>query len=297
MPADWHVFLMSGPPGAGKSELAGLLATAFLPQFAHYVRLYCPSVAVSQRGPTTHEKAAADVHALGAKARTAEALQYHPERCFEVIPELLARVYRRNPRGIVLLEADSDPCLRHAFSYDRTLFIMPAPARLNDVFRSSDEAARALREVMQDTAMFAKEIFGLFEEPARAEDPRSDPFKAFAEPPLPSTEGLKLRSEMTETQVRRFLQTPLGSEVASRIQLQPMYHGLVDSDMVVVNTAAGPVDGEVDQCVGRLTVLLSRLPRPAREQTQLFGCNLADPEDPLRGKLLDRLVNLSDLPR
>jgi hypothetical protein len=295
MPAGWNVFLMSGPPRGGKTQLAGQMATAFTPQFAHYVRLYCASESISDWTPTTRQQAAADVKALTGKARTAEALQYHPERCFEVIPELLARVYRRNPRGIVLLEADPDPCLRHAFSYDHTLFVMPAPGHVYDVFRTPEESAKALRQVMQDTATFAKEIFGLFEEVTGVEDPTSDPFRDFAVPPRPTTEGLKTRPEMTETQIHRFLRTPLGSEVASRIQLQPMYHGLVDSDIVVVNTASGAPEAEVDQCVGRLTILLGRLPRKGGEETQLLCCDLTDAEDPVRRKLLDRLINLPSL--
>ncbi len=95
---------------------------------------------------------------------------------------------------------------------------------------------------MDDTAAFASEIFGLFTQPEE-------------DAPDPSEE----RAEMTAPGMRGFLCSPLGDELATRIQLQPPYHGLVESDVVLVNTALGVCGPETDECLRRVTRLLSRV--------------------------------------
>ena len=85
-------------------------------------------------------------------------------------------------------------------------------------------AAEELRRVLDDTAAFASEIFGLF---TNRED---------REPSEP-------RPELSATQMRGFLYSPLGDELATRIQLLQPYHGLVESDVIVVNTQTGERTG------------------------------------------------------
>ena len=88
---------------------------------------------------------------------------YTPDRVFETLPDALRMIRESEHRPFVVMEADADPALRHAYPYDYRAFIMRPPADLHEVFRSDSEAAAAMREVMQDTASFACEIFGLMD--------------------------------------------------------------------------------------------------------------------------------------
>ncbi|MGB0717415.1 MAG: hypothetical protein ACPGXK_16170, partial [Phycisphaerae bacterium] len=67
------------------------------------------------------------------------------------------------------------------------------------------------------------------------------------------------RPELTETNMRGFLYSPLGDELATRIQLQPDYHGLVESDVIIVNTGAGQAGPDSAECVRRIHQLIERV--------------------------------------
>ncbi|MCH7813085.1 MAG: hypothetical protein IID40_03600, partial [Planctomycetes bacterium] len=209
--------------------------------------------------------------------RSAHWLNYAEDLIFEVLPETLTRIYKSDRHGSVLIEADADPHLRHVYPYDRRIFIMPAPEALTDVFRTVDEAADALKNVLDDTATFAREIYGMLDsdESNLADDGEHEDRPAF-----------------TIRQMRGFLNSPLGDELATRIQFQPAYHGLVESDVVLINTGVGGTSPVVDECVHRLERLLARLHGASSRKNVLFCCDPVDRKDPLRKKLLKALKNL-----
>lgn len=199
-------------------------------------------------------------------------LNYPSDRVYEVLPEALTLIHKKDRNGCVILEADTDPNLRHAYPYDCNIFVMAAPRSINDVFRNAEQAHKALQSVLDDTACFAREIYGMFAD----EDPAPSP-------------APKNRKSMSDSQIIHLLHTPLGQELATRIRLQPDYHGLIESDVVVVNTARGVIGPTVDEVVGRLEKLVARARPEATRRPAIFCCDPGEAEDPRRRKLLESL--------
>jgi hypothetical protein len=264
-----NVTFVSGPRRSGKSTIIQMMLDELYRKPPHYLRL--AAAAGDKRQPPANSKPAADcgVH-------SARWLNYDEERIFEVLPEALTRIHEKDRSGSVLIEADADPYLRNVYPYDRRVFVMRAPVALNEVFRSVRQAAEALEGVLDDTAAFAKEIYGMLDEG-----------------PFGDADGEhEDRPEFTLRQMRGFLNSPLGEELATRIQFQPAYHGLVESDVVVINTGVGGTSDVVDECVRRLERLLARLRGPAAHKGAVFCCDPLDKKDPLRKKVLKRLKEL-----
>jgi len=275
-----RVIFLCGPPGGGKSTLAGLLTREVLQRPPHYIRRY-PSAA--NGAPALHLAPATDLQGMASFQQTA----YTPERVFEILPEVLRNVRRQQRYATVLIEADADPCLRHAFPYDHRLFVMSAPDDVYRVFRRPAEASAALKEVMEDTSAFASEIFGLFEGAGWGDEEGVHHRKR-----VRTEDGVEEQLEVSEQQVRRFLLSPLGAEIASRIQLQPEYHGMVESDVVLINTAIGPCTASVEECVRRIEVLMGRIRSQTRRDNVFYCCDPLSPDDPRRDALLQRLRGL-----
>ncbi len=261
------VTFVSGVDRSGKSTLVRLVAQQV--GKAHYLRLThrddgaCPPLKLCD--PADKEQ-----------YQTSTWIAYDRERVFEILPDALAEIRRQDRHGRVLIEADSDTHLRHAYPYDHRVFVMAAPHELHEVFRTPNQAASAFKEVLNDTAMFASEIFGLF-----AGDSIAD------------VDAREERPELTASQMRAFLDTPLGDELASRIQLQPAYHGLTESDVVVINAPGAANGPAVQGCVERIEYLLRRIRKGGPLRTHLFACDLLSDTDPNRQRLvesLDRLV-------
>ena len=143
-------------------------------------------------------------------------------------------------------------------------------------------------EVMQDTAAFASEIFGLFEDETFDDSPGVEHFSASREVGQGSQRVERLNID--EEQIKHFLSSPLGAEIASRIQLQPEYHALVEADVVIVT--AGWIDREyrevLDDCVARLQKLLSHIRQDARRQSVLYWGDIRQ-DDTARRKLVQRI--------
>jgi hypothetical protein len=214
---------------------------------------------------------------------------YTPDRAFETLPEALRAIRDRERRAFIVIEADTDSALRHAYSYDYRLFVMPSPDSLHQVFRTPREAARALQQVMQDTSAFASEIFGLFD--AASLDDSVGVVHQRSPVPVDEDEPVE-HLEVGESQLRQFLNSPLGAEIASRIQLEPDYHALVEADVVVINTGVGEGTDEMDECVKRVEKLLARVRHDARRHSVLFWGDVTDTQDPTSKKLLKRLRTL-----
>ncbi len=263
------VVLIIGPRRSGKTTLSRLMAREVMKRPPHLLRL----VRSEQDDPD--ERVVSDEFCDPAIASTAT-MHYSPARIFESLPHALKEVRGQERVCTIVVEGDGYPCLRNAYPYHHRLFVTYPPTTLESVFRTRAEANVALQEVLNDTAAFASEIFGLLEAGALDdEEPKA-----------------KSRSPHLSVAMHRFLSSPLGVEIASRIQLQPGYQGLPESDIVLVNTGVGSDTPVGDECIRRLDLLMSRIRQDAGRHRLLFCCDPLDPHDPARGKLLARLATL-----
>ena len=247
-----RVTFVSGLRRSGKSAVIRTMIDKLWKKEPHYIRL--AETGGDKRPP---QQSAKPPPSCG--VATARWLEYEADQIFEVLPAALAAIHRQDRYGSVVIEADADPVLRCAYPYDHRVFVMPVPNHVQDVFRDPSHAADELQRVLDDTAAFASEIFGLF-----AKDEEED------------VEPSEDRPDLTETQIRGFLYSPLGDELATRIQLQPPYHGLVESDVIIVNTATGKPGPKTDECLRRVERLLDRLSGCSEQRGKLFHC---DPRD------------------
>lgn len=248
-----NVTFVSGPRGAGKSALIRAMIDHLWEKQPHYLRL-----AASNSDKRRPKKTTRKIPDCG--VATARWLTYDEEHIYEILPNALTAIHHEDRYGSVVVEADADPILRHAYPYDHRIFIMPIPSTISEVFRDPERAAAELRRAMDDTAAFASEIFGMVTSHTQIDSEPSED-----------------RPELTDTMMRGFLYSPLGDELATRIMLQPRYHGMVESDVIVINTGVGLRGPETEICLNRITKLLERLKEPAGRRTELYTC---DPHNP-----------------
>lgn len=243
------VTFVSGLRRSGKSAVIQAMVDRLYKKPPHYVRLV-------QTGSDKAPVKANPEKKKECRVASARWLEVHEDRVFEILPETLTAIHKEDRYGAVVIEGDADPMLRCAYPYDHRVFVMPQPASIREVFRDPKEAARELRRALDDTTAFASEIFGLLSQPQ-------------VDPPEPREE----RPELSGTHMRGFLYSPLGDELATRIQLQPPYHGLVESDVIVVNTAIGESTPETPDCLRRIDGLLARLSGLTDRRGELFACD------------------------
>ena len=260
------VTFVSGPRRSGKSALIQAMTHRLWKTSPHYLRLV--KVGSDKIAP----KPCSDKPSEKCAVASARWLDYDPEHVFAILPEALAAIHRLDRFGSVVIEADADPNLRCAYPYDHRVFVMPLPSSIREVFRETDRAAQELRRVLDDTVAFASEIFGLFDRDAvDAQEPSED------------------RPDMTKTQMRGFLNSPLGDELATRIQLQQPYHGLVESDVIVVNTRVGERGSETEECLRRVGRLLARIRGASGRRGELFMSELCDQDGSIDRSLFKAL--------
>ena len=260
------VAFVSGLRRSGKSALIQAMIHRLWKTPPHYLRL---AKTGSDKIPP---KPCSDKATGECGVASARWLEYDPEHVFAILPEALAAIHRRDRYGSVVIEADADPNLRCAYPYDYRVFVMPLPRSIHEIFRATDRAAEELRRVLDDTAAFASEIFGLFDR--NTEDT-----------PEPSED----RPDMTAAQMRGFLHSPLGDELATRIQLQQPYHGLVESDVIVVNTRVGERSPETEEFLRRVGRLLARIRGVSGRPGELFMSALCDQDGSIDRPLLRAL--------
>ena len=247
------VTFVSGVRRSGKSAVVRTMIDRLWKTRPHYIRLV--GTGSDKLPPKRPAKLPQDTGVASARW-----LEYDEDRVFEILPDALTAIHRSDRYGCVVIEADADPILRHAYPYDHRVFVMPVPLGITAVFRDPVQAANELHRALEDTAAFAEEIFGLF-----AQDGQED-----VDPP-------EARPELSETQMRGFLYSPLGDELATRIQLQQPYHGLVESDVIIVNSSVGVRGPDTDDCLHRIERLLSRVRGVSGRRGELFLCNPVDP--------------------
>lgn len=255
------VTFVSGPRSSGKSTIIRAMIDRLCKAEPHYVRLV-----MSGSDKTPPKISAKRIPPCG--VASARWLEYDAENVFEILPEALTLIYGKDRYGTVMIEADADPILRHAYPYDHRVFVMPLPPQVNSVFREAKRAAEEFHRVLDDTAAFASEIFGLFKDAQHEDvDPSED------------------RGELTGTQMRGFIESPLGDELATRIQLKQAYHGLVESDVIIVNAGVGASGSETAECLRRIERLLQRIRGASGHRGEMFLC---DPRN-TNGKVVRRL--------
>jgi hypothetical protein len=244
------VTFVSGLRRCGKSAVIQAMVDRLYRRPPHYLRLV---QAGSGKAPV---KGKPDQKAEDCRVASARWLEFHEDRVFEILPDALSEIHKQDRYGAVVIEADADAMLRCAYPYDYRVFVMPQPPTVHEVFRDPKEAAKELRRALDDTAAFASEIFGLLAHPQD-------------DPPEPPEE----RPDLSGTHMRGFLYSPLGDELATRIQLQQPYHGLVESDVIVVNSAMGEATPATEDCLRRIDHLLSRLSGLTNRRGELFACD------------------------
>lgn len=259
------VLFVSGPRRSGKSTVIQQVIAACKIRSPHYLRL--TSSTGDKRQPATTATPRDDCGVA-----SAQWIQYDQERIFELLPEVLGRIHGADGRGVVIIEADAEPILRNAYPYDYRVFVMRAPRRVTEVFRTKSEANKAFHASLNDTAVFAREIYGLADDGKEFDDQASED-----------------RSALTAAQLRGLLSSPLGDELATRILLQPTHHGLLESDIPIVNMAVGGTSAVATRCIHQLERVLAHLRPSAGEGRMLYPCNPLEPEDPLRAKFLSQV--------
>ncbi len=260
------VVFVSGLRSAGKSAVVQLVADKVCQCEPHYLRL--ASQETDKRPPIPSAKNPRPRRGIA----SARWLNYTPDHVIEILADALTDIHKQDRYGLVVIEADSDAALRYAYPYDHRIFVMPIPHSPEEVFRNPAKAAVELQRVLDDTAMFAAEIFGLIQDDgANDVDPKEE------------------RSDLTETQMRGFLYSPLGDELATRIQLEPPYHGLVESDVVLVNTGVGDASPRSKECLRKIERLLSRTRGLSGRDSKMLLFNPRDPKGKVSKKLLQAL--------
>lgn len=274
-----NVVMVTGPRRSGKSTLITALIHEVCTHQPHYVRL--AAVDGSKRPPRPAKPALASRAEPAAPTRdcgvaTATWISYDPNRVFETLPSALAAVQRRDRGGCVFIEADTDPNLRHAYPYDTQIFTIPSPAQVEDVFRSPSEMRVALQSALHDTSAFAGEIFGLCSDGDSSGDGQAD-------------EPGRDEPDMSDSQIVDLMHSPLGEALASRMQFHPDYHGVLESDAIVMNTGVGSTSPAVDEVVRRIENLARKAVRDPERRSIVFCCDLCDRDDPRRQKLMAHL--------
>lgn len=261
------VVFVSGPRRSGKSTVIQQIISDCSVQTPHYLRIALKTG--DKRQPVAMKPPEKDCGVA-----SAQWIGYDEDRAYEFLPTVLDGIHRRDRHAMVILEADADPILRHAFPYDTRIFVMPAPQRSTEVFRTKAQATEAFQDVLDDTAVFAKQIYGMVD---NGDDSDSDGEVKLRRPPL------------TSAQVRGLMNSPLGDELATRILLQPSHHGLLECDVLIVNSAIGGNSSVADSCVQRLERVLSHLRGPEGRHHVMFSCDIMDRENPRRRELFERL--------
>lgn len=273
------VIFISGPARSGKTTLASLIAERVL--FANPPK----SLRLQRLPGSTDARVRLAPPGDGCPGLEAHQADYCPERVFEILPDTLKRVRGRQKVCTIIMEGDADPALRYAYEYDVRIFVLSPPRSMNELFRPPYEAAITLKQVMDDTAAFASEIFGLFEHGLLgAEEAAAKAILRRGQVPAPG------HVTLSADDVKKFLATPLGVEIAARIQLQPAYHGLAESDFILVNTGVGEPSSEMDRALRSLEMFLARIAEGSKRQRPLYRCDLLDRHDPSLGLFLYRFA-------
>ncbi|MBI1826959.1 MAG: hypothetical protein HY287_08380 [Planctomycetes bacterium] len=250
------ITFVSGARRSGKSAVIQMMVDHLWTKPPHYLRLV-------KAGSDKKVNRCAAKASRDCRVASARWIEFSEDRIFEILPEALESIHKQDRYGSVVVEADAEPSLRHAYPYDNRVFVMPLPGSIEEVFRNPDRAMTELRKVLDDTSAFASEVFGLFRHTEDVDECHED------------------RLPLSEPYLRSFLHSPLGDELVTRIQLQPAYHGLVESDVVVINTSMGERSLQTEECIRRVGQILGRFRHSPCRKESLFRCDPSNGDDPV----------------
>lgn len=260
-----RISLITGPRRSGKSSTIRAMIDHLCEVPPHYLRL--TRIGSGKKPPSNGCKSSCATLGLA----SARWLNYDDDSIFDVTPSVLARIERENPLGSVLIEADADPLVHCACSYHHRVFVMSLPTQIHDVFRTPEEAAHALHASLNDTTSFGSEMFGipLLNGSWHEEDELSS-----------------AHADLSDTQWNGFFKNPLGREMAMRVQLQPAFQALLDSDVIIVNAGVGRRTNETLHCIKRLDDLIDRLRGLTHRRICRFLCDIHRLQPDSAGQML-----------
>lgn len=199
---------------------------------------------------------------------------------FEEVSEVLKAVAAADENAMIFVETDALPCFRHAYPYHAKVFLMTTPVSLGNIFRTPTETAGAIDKAMNDTAEFAAQIFGLEQ-------------SSHDSAVLPAVDPGERKAYFGSAQsVEEFLASDVGTEITSRMQLQPEYHSIIESDVVLLNEALGRNGDLTEQCAQRIETLLENLRLRLDRQPWFAVCDPADERDSLAQRALQKIEAL-----
>ena len=269
MPAT--ILHISGPPQSGKTSIARRLAARLEPHKPHHVRLD-----TRDRSTPPALRLASPLDEMASSTRR----YVTPKLVFEEASEVLQAVAGDEDNAIIFVETDTQPCFRYACPYDVKVFVMRPPRSFEAVFRSSIETVSAIERAMDDTSEFAAELFGL------ERDWQDSGI-------LPALDPKMQRSSTgTAQSVEEFLESDIGAEIATRLHLQPEYHTIIDSDVILLNLAAEHDTEVVLKCAEKIEALLNGLKRRLGRQNWFAACDPLDRNDPLSRHGIERMLAL-----
>lgn len=250
---------ISGPPACGKTTLAKILARRAANSKPFFLRL-----AVRKERPVQPLRLSVAMDEMADCVRRT----VRSDLVFEEVSGAIAEIAPSDRRPTIIVETGTEPCFRHAYPYDVKVFVMAVPEDMETVFRNPSETAVAIDRAMEDTSEFAAELFGL----------DRDFHDSGSLPAIEATKDSGTRAGVVQS-AEEFLYSDVGAEIASRMQLQPAYHAIIDSDVILLNLAVGRDRALAAPCARQIVSLLEPLQRRLGRRYWFAACDLvaADP--------------------
>ncbi|MCB9853395.1 MAG: hypothetical protein H6819_09900 [Phycisphaerales bacterium] len=224
---------ISGPQNAGKTATAIGFAEFRGKRPTYYLRLDTeregvPALRLSQPLPVVVEP---------------RRLVTRPGVVFETLAAAVGEIAQQDADATVIVETDNEPCFRHAYPWHARVFCLPPVSEPRVVFRTRDQIAKAVKELMEDTRSFAAEMFGLEHGPGDSSM-------------LPAVESKQILEADTTELLEEFLASEVGSDITFRMRLHTDYYAIMDSDVLVLSESSGAWNGPAAETAGMLRQLL-----------------------------------------
>ncbi len=245
---------ISGPPNAGKTAVAVGFAEHRSGRDTYYLRLDTeregvPALRLSQPLPVVTDP---------------RRIVTQPGVVFETLAQAVGDIAQQDADATVIVETDNEPCFRHAYPWHARVFCLPPIHDPRTVFRTREQIAMAIRELMEDTHSFAAELFGLEHGPGDSSM-------------LPSIESKQIvEGEASAEMVEEFLASDVGAEIACRMRLHSEYYAIMESDILLLSESRGPWTGTAAESASMLGQLLDSTRARLDRHMHLVQCNPDD---------------------
>ncbi|HPF38357.1 MAG TPA: hypothetical protein P5081_04760 [Phycisphaerae bacterium] len=235
------VLHISGPPDAGKTATAIGFAEFRGDRPAYYLRLDtqregAPALRLSRPLPVVAEP---------------RRLVAAPGVVFETLAAAIGEIAQRDADATVIVETDNEPCFRHAYPWHARVFCVPPINDPRVVFRTREQIAKAVKELMEDTHSFAAEVFGLEHGPGDS----SIMLPAMETRQIVEADRPIVETDTTEL-LEQFLASEVGVDITFRMRVHTEFYAIMDSDVLVMSEARGAWTGAAAETGGMLRQLL-----------------------------------------